>query len=225
MISKIKTSAYFFSFCMLLMLNCTYANNLKTENVATPLSKDFSPLTGNFHKGSGYLYWETYFELNIVSFDILKSVNGVDWESIGTLKACADYGRGYKYSFVDKQINEKDQYYKIRINHFDGSVFMTNIIVITDKGFNTEKEFVLFPIPVNSNSELRLRGLVKAENTYRIQVLNSFGETLLELNSDFRFEGGNIIIPTSGLSRGSYELIVEKIEDNSKTRLSFLIIN
>ncbi|MBN2746803.1 MAG: T9SS type A sorting domain-containing protein [Bacteroidales bacterium] len=92
--------------------------------------------------------WSTATETNASFFEVLKSEDGIHFESVGHVNANGNSNVISKYRFVDSQPFVGSNYYKI-INHdFDGKFFESKIVYVhfdskTIQVFSSENSLVL----------------------------------------------------------------------------------
>ncbi|MFN3404601.1 MAG: T9SS type A sorting domain-containing protein [Cytophagaceae bacterium] len=123
---------------------------------ACPAPVEFLYFTGENQGKINHLSWATGTEINSDYFEVLRSNDGVNWVSVGQVKAAGDSKVTLHYSFQDHASNGIT-YYKIKETDTDGSVTYSNVVTIN-------KDFVhqvnIRPNPnnghftIDSNSEI-----------------------------------------------------------------------
>ncbi|MGB0429989.1 MAG: T9SS type A sorting domain-containing protein [Bacteroidia bacterium] len=107
------------------------------------------------------LDWSTAMEINNSHFEIERSLDGVNWFSIGEISGQGDYSDITEYSFIDNEPVEGVNYYRIKQVDFDGKysytriesvVFSHNLLVSSMVYPNPADEFVTIDIPFNGSN-------------------------------------------------------------------------
>lgn len=151
-------------------------------------------LTNN---GSVQLDWKTNSEQNVGAYEILKSQDGTNFKSLGTVKANNRPGT-QEYRFYDTQITDATQYYRLRSVDLNGASFFSNIISI--KG--TRKTEVLVTPTVVDNGRFNVQINSLPVGKYQLTITNMNGQQLM--SKTFENDGGvytsMVNLPSSGAS-------------------------
>ena len=79
--------------------------------------------------GQILLKWNTLKEINNSGFEVLRSVNGSDFDQVGWVAGMGDSEEEISYSFIDREINiGTDYYYQLRQVDLNGDTELSNII-------------------------------------------------------------------------------------------------
>ncbi len=73
------------------------------------------------------LEWITGSEIDNSHFDVQVSYDGVNWTTIGIVQGAGNTNNETNYSFLDNQIGEGVQYYRLKQNDFNGEFAYSNI--------------------------------------------------------------------------------------------------
>jgi hypothetical protein len=119
------------------------------------------------------LTWQTASESNSSHFEIQRSFDGVNFTTIGTVKAAGNSQDTKKYSFEDKKLYHTATYYRLKQIDLDNSHNFSEIRVInkTDK-FHYE----IFPNPVID--ELQINLYAEHLTDVKINVFNQVGNPI-----------------------------------------------
>lgn len=80
--------------------------------------------------GVNYLMWETATEMNNDRFEIERSIDGINFEKIATIKGAGNSTSNKKYNFVDTEPKQELNYYRLRQVDYDGKSEVSSIISI-----------------------------------------------------------------------------------------------
>jgi PKD repeat protein len=131
--------------------------------VNTPLPVQLVSFTGKAKESFNELTWSTSAELNNDRFEVERSVNGYDFETIGTVKGKGTTSANSVYYFSDKNIGDRNYYYRLKQVDFDGKSAYSGIILIkrfSDKASDID---VLFPNPFSNTLNIVFAASVKEE--------------------------------------------------------------
>lgn len=148
------------------------------------------------------LNWQTATENGTSHFEIEHSIDGLKFNSIGSIKA---KGTNAEYQFVDKNVQNKLNYYRLKINdlnlYFE---YSKTIALYSDKKLKVN----LYPSVVTDNLTI--------EGVKSFQIFNTIGQLVMAQKTSNLLASVN----TSALSKGIYlvkgiseegEFFIEKI--------------
>ena len=115
----------------------------------SPCGPTVLPIELLFFKGSKglsnvNLKWATASELNFDYFDIEKSSNGIDFNSIIHVKGNGTTNEQHNYTFDDEKPYMGKNYYRLKSIDFDGYTETFNIVMVD---FDGSKDFFVSPNP------------------------------------------------------------------------------
>ncbi|HEY5825632.1 MAG TPA: T9SS type A sorting domain-containing protein [Cyclobacteriaceae bacterium] len=124
-----------------------------STNGALPISLLFFKL--NSVSPEGILFdWATASELNFDHFNVQRSFNGKDFETISEVKGNGTTKERHDYSYIDKFPINGTSYYRIQSIDFDGYTETFNVVAVK---FESGKRVALYPNPVtDSNLNIQL---------------------------------------------------------------------
>ncbi len=98
-------------------------------NLGTLLPVKLASFDGKEINKKVNLFWKTTNEINTEKFEVLKSINGIDFVKIGE-KAATNNINGAEYSFVEEETLTSKQkvYYRLRVLDFNGSFEFSDIL-------------------------------------------------------------------------------------------------
>lgn len=183
-------------------------SDLSPAGIALPVS--FGDIRGLI-KGNGVkVDWTILTEVNVKRYEVERSVNGQDFQVIGTISAAQKQA----YTFTDANPAQGSNYYRIRNVDLDGSSSLSQVVkVVFGKQVNN---ISLFPNPVTGD-HISLITPSLEKGIYRIRILDQQGAQL-SVNV-LNHEGGsfsNAIRLPAGMKAGVYTL---EITDGGQTRL------
>ncbi|MGE4288334.1 MAG: T9SS type A sorting domain-containing protein [Salinivirgaceae bacterium] len=144
------------------------------------------------------LYWQTASEDNNHYFTIERSVDGVSFETIGTVMGAGNSQTTLNYSFTDVSPLVGTTYYRLQQTDFDGKFEIFNMVSVS---FYNEGNLNVFPIPATNSLTIDFGGLTAQS---QIQLMNIHGQVVKSLSVWESVQ----TIDVSDLAAGNYLLTI-----------------
>jgi hypothetical protein len=149
--------------------------------------------TGKCEQQNTILRWSTASEINNDFFTIERSIDGINWELVGTIDGEGNSNELNSYSILDnfsaKNIN---YYYKLKQTDFDNKFEYSNPIFVKKCDNNTSEYFVNSPNPTKGKFELMYIGNGSNPKIYSTRIFNSMGKQVYEsIGSQTKFDLSN----------------------------------
>jgi len=160
----------------------------------------FLTLTANRETEDVRVQWRTAEELNVSHYDIQRSIDGRNFEAVGS--AAAHNGAQQAYIHLDRKAPASRLYYRVRSVDLDGSVSYS--IIVSVSALEENGGLILAGNPVKG--VIRLTATGTAGGTYSYLLVNAVGQVC----QSGRFgiaPSGTVSIPLNLLSKGSYTLV------------------
>ncbi|NME66972.1 T9SS type A sorting domain-containing protein [Flammeovirga aprica] len=168
------------------------------------------------------LKWTSAMEINNDYYEVFRSVNQTNWESIGTMDGAGNTNYAIDYTFIDEQ-PLPEAYYKLVQYDFDGQNEAYGPLFVTLKG-DTDPTFQakLYPNVLHRNevSNLSIQG-ASAGADFSIEVINNQGNTIYQEVIE-NLAGSSILKPLnlpSKMPSGMYYMIVKSGRKVVKNKL------
>jgi hypothetical protein len=161
------------------------------------------------------LNWATSQEVGAAYFDVERSADGDNWNTISSVVAVGDSGERQLYSIRDEAPLTGTSYYRLRQVDLTGFVYASGVQTVTLKG-KTEQGFNFSPNPVSGTDVLTLR----LDEGWNLQDATA---TMFDMSgrevAAFRqlAEVNRLNLPT--LPTGMYSLRITDNDRSSATRL------
>ncbi|MBL0071919.1 MAG: T9SS type A sorting domain-containing protein [Bacteroidetes bacterium] len=167
----------------------------KMNYVNTPLPIELISFDGKANGSQNILKWTTGSEFNNDYFTVLRSKNGVDFESIGNVDGSGNSTSTLNYYFVDEQPYNGYNYYQLQQTDFDGQSASSRIVSILNSS-SRNNPIVISPNPVRDFVEI---SNYDSNTIQYIELINALGEVI------FRNQNQQLI-DVSSLPAGTYSL-------------------
>ncbi len=148
------------------------------------------------------LQWNTANETNSDRFEVERSLDGVNFSRVGTVKAAGS--AAHSYSFTDSAPVKGYNYYRLSIFDQDGTVVYSSTQLVKI-GALTGKLSVM-PNPVNKSADLTIRWNAGNSARAMLTVFESTGKQVFKGRLD---GSGNATIPVHNWPAGMYYIVTE----------------
>ncbi len=150
------------------------------------------------------LTWQTASELNNKGFNIGKSIDKENWNSIGFVEGKGTTSNVNDYSFIDKNIMHGTQYYRLKQIDYNGSNKYSDIVEVNSAvnalSFNLSQNY-----PNPFNPETNIEFTIPKETVVNISVYDVIGRKVCVLVNEKKQPGNySIKLKGSELSAGVY---------------------
>ncbi len=171
------------------------------ENQA-PLSAELLSFEALAMENTVKISWSTATEINLETYTLQKSLNGISWQVLETLPSAGVPSGIKNYSTLDMTPFPGRTYYRLILQDTDGFLKYSNVKSVLSQ----EKiQVKIFPNPVAENLNITF-----PENTnHIIEILDLLGNTVIHTISE-----SEINMDTSTLPAGIYLLRIDQIQVN-----------
>lgn len=156
------------------------------------------------------LNWLTENSINFKHFEVYKSIDGNNWNSIALLPASINQA-SYKqhYEFKDYELSNQIYYYKLKLVDIDNSYKFSKIIALEIANYQQVDALVITNI---NDSELKLKLVNFSSEDFSTKIYSLDGKLQLAIkvtNNDI--ENNELVVQTPNLTPGNiYCLVVEQ---------------
>jgi len=147
------------------------------------------------------LHWETLSENDNDYFDVLRSIDGYEFNSIGTIDGVGNSTSVQNYSFLDKDIRSGITYYQLEQVDIDGTRTKSDMIAL-DRDLTEIGLINAWPNPVSSQLTIEINN---GQNGSSLELRDIHGKLLREepiYNKGFQ----TFVFDLETLSKGMYVL-------------------
>jgi hypothetical protein len=162
------------------------------------------------------LTWTTLSEQNNDYFTIEKTLDGINFEKVGTIKGAGNSSSKQNYSLYDYKPYNGLSYYRLKQTDYDGVSKSFNLITVEFISTEISFSFETYPNPLTNNSDLIIYYKGKNNSNVNIQIHDILGKLIYSSNKYVNYVEEIIIINAfTELSTGQYSITltngVEKI--------------
>jgi len=164
------------------------------------------------------LSWKTAQEINSKRFVVERSINGLDWQVIGTVPAQGNSATGVAYSYKDPSAPFVRNYYRLLEEDLDGRSVYSPVSTVDPCSINSF-QLKLSPVPVMNTGILSVQA--DANNTSEIKIFNAEGKEVFRQLVQLNTGSNQVSLNLSRLSKGYYYLSVDS-RPAGKKGISFI---
>ncbi|GAB4294312.1 MAG: hypothetical protein Kow0098_15820 [Ignavibacteriaceae bacterium] len=132
------------------------------------------------------LNWTTATETNNYGFEVLRSIDSFNWETIGFVVGNGTTTKKNNYSFDDNEIFSDHYYYKLKQVDFDGSSKFSEILEIK---ILINKYSLLQNFPNPANPKTRITFSIPEKTIVKLNLYSITGELIKELVNEEKEKG------------------------------------
>lgn len=138
------------------------------------------------------LNWTTATEVNNSHFEVLKSTNGIEFNSIGVVRSEGNGNENTNYQFYDKDPIAGTNYYQLKQVDNDGKYSIHKTIAVEHKKSN-DSNIKLIGM---SNNEVKLAIYMPKATQGFLKLINIDGKTIYQTNNNFNEGINTVSVPT-----------------------------
>ncbi len=184
----------------------------------SPLPVELADFNGTSKGCTNILNWSTAVEVNTNYFEILQSSDGKQFNVIDAVNAAGTSTQFNHYNF-SHSVNTERTYYQIRAVDIDGSIFLSDVVVVNAACKVLLDDLALYPNP--TNHDIKLSFSTQKERNVQVEVLDGLGRTVVDKQMEVTSGFNSIDLETNELTPGIYHI---KIHGDYFYRLKFIKI-
>lgn len=164
------------------------------------------------------LSWSTASEINSKEFSVQRSLDGINFETIGNIATAGNSNTLRNYKFDDLQstrLKVQVIFYRIMETDMDGKSFYTNVKRV--KIPEDRNKFMLVYNPVRDEALLNYESMER--NVAFIRVTDYLGRVVLTQQMNVIPGANQIKLQTSRLAKGIYEVELKSNRDRGMVRM------
>ena len=173
---------------------------------------------GTAKGNTNILNWVTASETNNKEFEVLKSIDGINFSMVGTITAKGNTTNPSNYEWIDTKPFAKG-FYKLKQIDNDGKFQYSNVVSIKQNG-KQEMGIALKQNPVKASLSFIYN--LPSDGNVQISIIDVFGRIMysgLQKNSTQGLH--NVELPTNNLSNGNYFI---KLSSNGTTIIKQFVV-
>jgi hypothetical protein len=181
---------------------------------ASPLDATFNGFSGIPQNNAAVLSWNSSTEFNIAGYAIEHSSDGAVFNEVGWVNAVNNGNKVTNYSYTYDQIQDRINYYRVKIINYDGDSSYSNVLVVKVAIPSTLKTY---PVPVKDQISIEYTG-GKGEKV-SVSILNSLGFPFFKRDIIITSNQQVINIPrTNAMKPGIYIMYLTNNKDRQYTQ-------
>jgi hypothetical protein len=184
-------------------ITASRAGLLTSNGCSAPINVEMTYFKGDNQGKVNRLTWETATESNNDFFDVERSFDGKNYQSLGRVKGHGTTSSTNNYDWTDPSVSGVSVvYYRLKQVDFDGTFAYSNVVALVNKKAALSTK--IFPNPV-SNTDLTVQFSDNSRKT--VSLTDALGRVVfLKTIAEY-----GLRIPTVGLSAGLYFCSIQGI--------------
>lgn len=160
-----------------------------------------SDFKASLSQGKTILNWSSSVEVDSKNYEIEKSSNGRDFNTVGSIASAGNSYSVQKYSYIDQNTSSGAAFYRLKMVDLDGKYEYSKVVYINaGRGGTT---LTVGPNPFTDY--IQLIGITSAEvSRANVQVINQTGQQVA-----YKITGANTIILDNAAPKGLYILKIK----------------
>lgn len=150
--------------------------------------------------------WKTEQELNSSRYEIQRSLNNIDFETVGVVTTKnSNTSIAQYYSFTDNSNNlNQSSFYRLKMIDLDNSFTYSSVKVVKGSGF--QAEISLFPNPAYGNQTITINNISEPSS---IRIFDYAGRLIQKMSSTGnsvqikKLQKGNYFVNITGMQTGT----------------------
>jgi hypothetical protein len=144
-----------------------------------PLPVNLINFEAKIQGGYNILAWSTASEYNNSHFEIQKSIDGINFETIAKRKGAGNSNQVIEYSYSDSA--QLISYYRLKQIDFNGSFEYSKVIKVSGRKNITQREVIISPNP--STGKIKIQINIADIQTIQVTLYNKQGAKILTQNT------------------------------------------
>lgn len=181
-----------------------------TANIdCIPLSMEVQSLVATEYPGYNELNWNTVAEINCSHYELLRSTDGMNYTSIGTVEASGTTMEASSYRFEDYSPEMGLNYYRVNQVKFDGTTVPSNIAMANHEISRSFQVISTYPNP--AEDQLSVSFQQRESGVVVARIVDLSGTELYSTSRFFPSGTNELQIELPELNQGMYLLQLEQI--------------
>jgi len=167
----------------------------------TPLPVKFIGFNVARQNNNVLIQWVTAEEVNSSYYEVQRSENSNDWNTIASISAAVNTMLTHSYSYTDKNSTSQIAYYRIRQADVDGRFVITAVRMIKNEDGNTE-----IKVNATSSASIYVHFSEQVKANVVVRLTSSNGQVVSQKTFDEPV--GQVIVPIQNAMKGVYIVTV-----------------
>ncbi len=138
------------------------------------LSVKVTDFSGKNQNGSDHLSWTSLNESSVSRYEVESGNDGILFAKVGEVVATSNSASFHNYSFVQHNVNNKLNFYRLKVINTDGTFFYSKTISLSNN-FNAS-QLSAYPVPFSS----KINVVIKSNKTEVVlfRIINNEGKII-----------------------------------------------
>ncbi|MEO9485384.1 MAG: DUF2341 domain-containing protein [Ekhidna sp.] len=193
-------------------------SDFTAESEPVPLPVTLLYFIGEVTDSGVLLKWETASEINNSHFEVLRSLDGETFRTVGIINGNGNSSTAIEYSMMDTKAALGLNYYKLKQVDFDNTEYMYETILVDNNDGTTMSAYV-YPNPAREeNFNVRIIS-VDRHTPVSIKIVDLRGNVYYSKTIEDGSNFDNKILPEQSMVEGIYFMIVTQGDQVQKSKV------
>jgi hypothetical protein len=179
--------------------------------VNSPLPIELLDFTGVCKNNQVELIWRTAQEIRNDYFTVEKSLDGINFSSIGVVSGAGNSSTPLSYRLTDTEPGANSIYYRLKQTDFDGTSTVSGIISVHCEIDVVNDQFTVINLPEDQNLTIEFGN--NFGDTYIIELTDNLGRTLVSDEFIVTAPGQVYTLDKSRFAIGLYNLVIRSTDN------------
>jgi len=171
---------------------------------AAPLPVNFISIKAEKNSFGVSVHWRVAGQVNVKNYEVERSIDGVQFYTVGNVPAISNSSIELQYSFTDNNLSSAACFYRIKSADNDGSLKYSSILKVNATAAG--KDFTVLSNPVINNT-INVQFNNQPAGVYKIVLINAGGNRTMSRTIIYAGGTGNESVSVAGtVSPGVYWL-------------------
>ncbi|PIQ49168.1 MAG: hypothetical protein COW03_06415 [Cytophagales bacterium CG12_big_fil_rev_8_21_14_0_65_40_12] len=204
--------------------NNVYFTLATRDSDQTPLPIELISFTARpIENSEVILNWSTVSETGNSHFNVERSNDGSNFETIAFLPGAGDSRTQLSYEYTDKKPGLGRSFYRLKQTDFSGEFEYSELVSVFVKSELEENNYTIFPNPISNNQFLNLQYQSNSQQMLYIKVLSLNGQIVEEQISAIEVGSGRIELDARKWPKGLNVLRI--FNQNGQSKAFRVLVN
>lgn len=192
----------------------------------SPLPVELMYFKGKHVDDGNLLEWATATEIDNDYFELERSLDGVNFETVATIDGNGNSSSVITYEHIDEDFDNVVNYYRLKNVDFDGSSETSPIVIIDNNvdGLDESMILLLYPNP-SAQGLINLDAYIAVSGEYQLDIYDLVGKRIS--SHVVYLDSGNqtLQVDFDGMGSGSYIVEMIDLSTNERVKKKFVRTN
>ncbi len=183
---------------------CASQSSIHMVNCTRVMPIELISFKGEAMENGNMLKWVTGSEIENDYFTVYKSLDGIQFEKIHTIKGNGTSNTVNQYQFLDRKTDNNLEYYKLTQTDYDGTEHEESIISVDRRELDNNSVIVSNLAPNLVTNELQFTFNANTDENINLNIINIEGKIVKKVDLENTYHSNNYTLNVTDLPVGIY---------------------